>query len=234
VDEFGGRWAAEKFFTPAFAIYDKTTNYLHRMTCLQIIMVMTPAPPRPTYHLLLCTALRVSRMNTFPDLENGDLQNLALEFLRRTHLCTACTASDASTRHSLPSSPVLFLLALQNCAPKCPADVIEKSLLPLVIMAATDDVANVRIACAKAMSIVIPKLDKKEVESKLKPLLLKLQVKLSLLPVPCRSRAVLTGCIVLCALVSRRTAMWMWCTSVLWPSACVDSPSPHCGCGRVP
>lgn len=99
VDEFGGRWAAEKFFTPAFAIYDKTTNYLHRMTCLQIIM---------------------------------------------------------------------------NCAAKCPADVIDKSLLPLVIMSATDDVANVRIACAKTMAIVIPKLEKKDVESKLKPLLQKL------------------------------------------------------------
>jgi len=37
VDEFGGKWAAEKFFSSAFAIYDKTTNYLHRMTCLLII-----------------------------------------------------------------------------------------------------------------------------------------------------------------------------------------------------
>jgi len=99
VDDFTGKWAAEKFFQPAFAIYDKTTNYLHRMTCLQII---------------------------------------------------------------------------HNCAPKCTPDVIEKALLPLVIMSATDEVANVRIASAKTMSAIIPKLDKKDVDSKLKPLLLKL------------------------------------------------------------
>ena len=36
---FGGKWAAEKFFPAAFAIYDKNTNYLHRMTCLLIIHV---------------------------------------------------------------------------------------------------------------------------------------------------------------------------------------------------
>jgi serine/threonine-protein phosphatase 2A regulatory subunit A len=35
--EFGGKWAAERFFPAAFAIYDKTTNYLHRMTCLLVI-----------------------------------------------------------------------------------------------------------------------------------------------------------------------------------------------------
>eukprot|EP00463_Aulacantha_scolymantha_P006419 TRINITY_DN806_c0_g1_i1.p1 TRINITY_DN806_c0_g1~~TRINITY_DN806_c0_g1_i1.p1 ORF type:complete len:488 (-),score=89.43 TRINITY_DN806_c0_g1_i1:333-1796(-) len=34
---FGGKWAVEKFFPTAFAIYDKTANYLHRMTCLLLI-----------------------------------------------------------------------------------------------------------------------------------------------------------------------------------------------------
>lgn len=37
VAEYGGKWAAERFFPSAFAIYDKTTNYLHRMTCLLVI-----------------------------------------------------------------------------------------------------------------------------------------------------------------------------------------------------
>jgi len=37
VAEYGGKWAAERFFPAAFAIYDKTTNYLHRMTCLLVI-----------------------------------------------------------------------------------------------------------------------------------------------------------------------------------------------------
>jgi len=37
VQEYGAKWAAERFFPAAFAIYDKTTNYLHRMTCLLVI-----------------------------------------------------------------------------------------------------------------------------------------------------------------------------------------------------
>jgi serine/threonine-protein phosphatase 2A regulatory subunit A len=67
VRQFGGKWAAEKFFPSAFAIYDKNTNYLHRMTCLLVI-------------------------------------------------------------HHVASS--------------CGAEVVERSLLPLVLMAAVDDVAN--------------------------------------------------------------------------------------------
>jgi serine/threonine-protein phosphatase 2A regulatory subunit A len=34
----GAEWAAEKFFPTAFSIYDKGNNYLHRMTCLRMIM----------------------------------------------------------------------------------------------------------------------------------------------------------------------------------------------------
>lgn len=37
VAEYGGKWAGERFFPSAFTIYDKTTNYLHRMTCLLVI-----------------------------------------------------------------------------------------------------------------------------------------------------------------------------------------------------
>jgi len=37
VKEYGAKWAAEKFFKEAFKIYDKNTNYLHRMTCLSVI-----------------------------------------------------------------------------------------------------------------------------------------------------------------------------------------------------
>jgi len=42
VKEFGGKWAAEKLLPAAFAIYDKTTNYLHRMTCLLVIQHCAP------------------------------------------------------------------------------------------------------------------------------------------------------------------------------------------------
>lgn len=40
---FGKKWAAEKFFPVTFAIYDKTTNYLHRMTCLLVVQACAQA-----------------------------------------------------------------------------------------------------------------------------------------------------------------------------------------------
>lgn len=40
---FGDKWAAEAFFPAAFVIYDKTTNYLHRMTCLMLIIRCAPS-----------------------------------------------------------------------------------------------------------------------------------------------------------------------------------------------
>jgi serine/threonine-protein phosphatase 2A regulatory subunit A len=39
---FGGKWAAEKFLASCFSIYDKTTNYLHRMTCLLVVRHVAP------------------------------------------------------------------------------------------------------------------------------------------------------------------------------------------------
>lgn len=37
VSEFGHKWATEKFLPQAFQLYDKNTNYLHRMTCLLVV-----------------------------------------------------------------------------------------------------------------------------------------------------------------------------------------------------
>jgi len=99
VQDFGGKWAAEKFFPSCFSLYDRTTNYLHRMTCLLII---------------------------------------------------------------------------QNCAGKCPSDVIDKNLLPFVALAGADDVPNVRVAACKTMSALIPGLDATISKTKLEPLLIKL------------------------------------------------------------
>jgi len=42
VKEYGAKWAAEKFFKDAFKIYNKETNYLHRMTCLSVISACAP------------------------------------------------------------------------------------------------------------------------------------------------------------------------------------------------
>jgi serine/threonine-protein phosphatase 2A regulatory subunit A len=42
VETFGGEWAAESFFPTALQVYDKGTNYLHRMTCLLLISSVAP------------------------------------------------------------------------------------------------------------------------------------------------------------------------------------------------
>jgi len=94
-----GNGQQTKFLPSCFTIYDKSTNYLHRMTCL---------------------------------------------------------------------------LVIQNCASKCGSDVIDKSLLPFVLTAGVDDVANVRIASCKTMTALIPFLEKSIVKSKLDPLVQKL------------------------------------------------------------
>jgi serine/threonine-protein phosphatase 2A regulatory subunit A len=99
VKEYGGKWALEKLFPASFAIYDKTTNYLHRMTCL---------------------------------------------------------------------------LVIQHCAEPAGADAIERSLLPIVIQACTDDVPNVRIAASKTLLELLPKMDKKTAQTKIQPLLQKM------------------------------------------------------------
>jgi serine/threonine-protein phosphatase 2A regulatory subunit A len=96
---FTGKWAAEKLFPLAFAIYDKNANYLYRMTSL---------------------------------------------------------------------------LLIQHVVGECPSEVIEKVIMPIVLLAATDDVANVRIASAKTFSPLIPRLDNKLVKAKISPALAKL------------------------------------------------------------
>jgi len=99
VKEYGAKWAAEKFFKDAFKIYDKNTNYLHRMTCLAVI-----------------------------------------------------SAS----------------------APHCNSDIIDKNLLPFVLLACEDDVPNVRIAGAKTMGDLLTNLDKSIAAAKSKPVLTKM------------------------------------------------------------
>jgi len=98
VEKFSGEWAKEHLFgrDKAFKIYDKTTNYLHRMTCLHIII---------------------------------------------------------------------------QCAAVSGPAVVHEQLLPYVIEAASDEVPNVRLAAAKAMSVVIPQLKAAVVKEKLCPLL---------------------------------------------------------------
>jgi serine/threonine-protein phosphatase 2A regulatory subunit A len=99
VKEYGAKWAAEKFFKEAFKIYDKNTNYLHRMTCLAVI---------------------------------------------------------------------------SSCAIHCNSEILEKNLLPLVLTACEDDVANVRIAGAKTMGDLLTNLDKSIASARCRPILTKM------------------------------------------------------------
>ncbi len=98
IEALGPKWAVEKLFPPALALYDKTQNYLHRMTCLYFIL---------------------------------------------------------------------------HTATTCPGDIIEKHLLQLVLTATSDDVANVKVAAAKCLVHIIPKVGEKLTQTKIKPLLSK-------------------------------------------------------------
>jgi len=99
VQLFGGKWAAEKLFPNIFSLYDKTANYVHRMTCL---------------------------------------------------------------------------LLIQHVAPQCSSEIIEKHILTLVITASSDEVANVRIAAAKTLGTLIPRVDPKINSTSIQPVLKKL------------------------------------------------------------
>jgi len=101
VQIFGGKWAVEKLFPAVVTLYDKTANYLHRMTFLQL-------------------------------------------------------ASQVGAQSA------------------CTGDIIEKHLLPLVLTASSDEVANVRIAAGRTLQILIPKLDPKLTTAKIHPVLKKL------------------------------------------------------------
>jgi len=100
VATFGDAWAVEKLFPPTFAVFDRSTNYLHRMTALLIA---------------------------------SNMSNVVK-----------------------------------------PA-VIEKHLLPLVLSACKDDVANVRFAAAKTLYKLAPVIDKAIIESHVRPALSALQ-----------------------------------------------------------
>jgi len=66
------------------------------------------------------------------------------------------------------------LLLIQHVVAECPPDVIEKTILPLVLLAAADDVANVRVMAAKTFSLLIPRIDGKSVKAKISPALIKM------------------------------------------------------------
>jgi len=67
------------------------------------------------------------------------------------------------------------LLLVQHVTAQCTADIIEKHLLPLVLTAVSDEVANVRVAAAKTLGVIGPKLESKVTSAKITPALKKLQ-----------------------------------------------------------
>ena len=145
VAEFGAKWVVDsKFLTQAFVIYDATTNYLHRMTCLQCCSEICKAQPAPA--------------NTNPASP------------------AAIVSPTAVTPQSVlgPQQPPPANL---NQLPPLDADLIDKTLLPLLIQACTDDVANVKIAAAKNAALLLQRCSPQSrapVASKLQPLLSKM------------------------------------------------------------
>jgi len=100
VNTLGADWAVTQLFPPAFAIFERSTNYLHRMTALVI----------------------------------------------------------ASNLVGVLKGPLL-----------------EKHILPIVLAACKDDVANVRFAAAKTLGKMLSELDRSVIESHVKPALASMQ-----------------------------------------------------------
>jgi len=65
------------------------------------------------------------------------------------------------------------LLVVQACAQACGADVTEANLFPLVVLACTDDVPNVRMMAAKTCKSVAKNVEV-SVVAKMKPALEKM------------------------------------------------------------
>jgi serine/threonine-protein phosphatase 2A regulatory subunit A len=99
VKQFGGAWAGKSLFPTALRLFDKSSNYLHRMTCLSFIV---------------------------------------------------------------------------QSAPHLSSDIINKHLLPIVVQAATDAVANVRIAACQTFQTLQKPLDAAIYSKTVTPLLAKL------------------------------------------------------------
>jgi len=66
------------------------------------------------------------------------------------------------------------LLVAQHVASECSGEIVERHILNMVVSAATDEVANVRVAASKSFNAIIPRLDPKIVKAKITPLLAKL------------------------------------------------------------
>lgn len=71
------------------------------------------------------------------------------------------------------------LMVISACAHHATPDLAEQTLLPLPLTGTGDDVPNVRVAAAKALRLLIPKLPKRTIDTKIRPALLKLQVRAS-------------------------------------------------------
>ena len=149
--EYGGKWAVDKMLTSALVLYDKTTNYLHRMTCLLLIEecikdhgmehldpVDAIGERDPTSTIIAVSAAQVG--------ENGS-----------SSASTAATGGGAADEAEM-------------------LEMIDKTCLPIVVTACTDDVPNVRLAAAKCCITLLDsgKMDKKAVASRLGGLLQKM------------------------------------------------------------
>ena len=148
--EFGGRWAVERMFSGALTLYDKTTNYLHRMTCL----------------LLIEECIR----------EGGSLDHLDPVDSIGERDATAINASLQAAVAPPPDagSPPAPVSAAQEEAET--VEMIDKTCVPILLAACTDDVPNVRLAAAKAVITLLgsEKADKKALVGKFAPLLTKM------------------------------------------------------------
>jgi len=146
--EYGGKWAVDKMLSSALVLYDKTTNYLHRMTCL--LLIEECIKERGMEHLDPVDAIG----------ERDPTSTLLAQ--SSTQLAGENGTSSAAGGGATDEAEM--------------AEMVDKTCLPIVVTACTDDVPNVRLAAAKCAITLLDsgRMDRKTVASRLGGLLQKM------------------------------------------------------------
>ena len=140
IPEFACAWAIERLFPQAFLIYNKNTNYLHRMTCLLLI------------EKCIAPTDKASHDGDIPQQQHNTNTN-------NTNINTNNNVITANT--SFTTTPLV------NDPSQATAvhAMIEKHMLPLILQSLTDDVANVRIAACKTLIVILPHTERKAISA---------------------------------------------------------------------
>lgn len=135
VQTFGYKWALEKVVPAALGLWDKTQNYLHRMTCLQFILHVLPHCPAEVIEKQFLPVICAGLVDDVPNVR------VAAAKVRRCARALLC----------LPSYRIARCI-VRVCIPPPAHSGLDSANAPLLSLPPSQ--------CGTKM---IPKLDKKQV-----------------------------------------------------------------------